>query len=312
MKVVFFGTPKFAADILEYLIDHDVDIVAVVTKPDRPKGRSGQPSSPPVKMVAQKKLSGIPIYQPDKVSIPEYYDLLASYDADLFVVVAYGEILKQPLLDIPKLDCINVHASLLPKFRGAAPIPRCLMAGEKKTGVTIMRMVKKMDAGNILATTEVPITEMMTAGELESLLCQVGAECLLQVIKDFEGGPLEGVPQDEVLATYAPKVEAEEGLLHWNASADSLHHLIRAFTPHPGAWCFVKVRHQKKRMKVQGSVVVSGQGQPGDILSYGDEGFVVACGDEALRLTEVQLEGKRKVSAEEFCRGIPRELFCFF
>src|ERR1700722_12681047 len=167
MKVIFFGTPPFAAHVLEYLLSQCIHVAAVVTKPDRPKGRSRVPLPTPVKLIAQQQIPPIPVYQPELVSDPEFADVLIPYQADLFVVVAYGEIIKQHLLDMPKLGCINLHASLLPKYRGAAPIQRCILEGETETGVTIMHMVKKMDAGDIIKTVKIPIHPDRTYGDLE-------------------------------------------------------------------------------------------------------------------------------------------------
>ena len=188
MKIVFFGTPAIAADILGRLVDNNEQIVAVVTKPDRPRGRSSKLVPTEVKALAQERLPGVPVHQPDKVSTEEYYEILRKYDADLFVVVAYGEIIKQPLLDMPKRACINVHASLLPKYRGAAPIQRCLLDGVKTTGVTIMHMVKKMDAGDVIATREIPVDVNMTGGELFARMQVVGGDLLVDVVDQFKKG----------------------------------------------------------------------------------------------------------------------------
>lgn len=308
MKIVFFGTPEFSASILTYLLEHGVDVVAVITKPDRPKGRSATPVPTPVKQVAQAH--NIPFFQPPLVSAPEFANTLPPFKADLFVVVAYGEIIKQHLLDMPRLGCINVHPSLLPKYRGAAPIQHTIINGETKTGVTIMHLIKKMDAGEIIKTAETPIDPNETFPTLEATLCKMGSELLLEVIHQFEKGITTSTPQDDSKATYAHKIELEDCEIHWDRPAQTIHNLIRAVTPHPGAWCYAQVRGEKKRLKIFASRLVSDHsGQPGQILEYGPEGLIVACGSEALKLLELQLEGKQAHSADDFMHGLPKEKF---
>ncbi len=309
MKIIFFGTPEFSAQVLEFLIRHDVNVVAVITKPDQPKGRSNKPIPTPVKVVAQNQTPPIPLHQPPLVSAPEFADTLKQYDADLFVVVAYGEIIKQHLLDMPHLGCINVHPSLLPKYRGAAPIQRSIINGELVTGVTIMHMARKMDAGDIIEVVEVPIEPNITFPELEQTLCSAGCQSLLHVLQQFEENKnnVKQIPQDHEKATYAPKIELEDCELNWSLPALQLHNLIRGVTPDPGAWCYVTLRGQRKRLRILSSDVVSDeQGSPGKILVYGKEGFVVACGDQALRIISLQLEGKKAMSAKEFMHGYPQ------
>lgn len=307
MKVVYFGTPPFAADVLSYLLDHSVNIVAVITKPDKPRGRSGMPLPTPVKQVALFR--NLPLYQPELVSTPEFAPVLASYDADLFVVVAYGEIIKQHLLDMPKMGCINVHPSLLPKYRGAAPIQRSIINGDIETGVTIMHMTKKMDAGDMIRVAKVPISLDTTYGELERILCVVGSEALLQVIHDFEEGHVQRTPQNHDLSTLAKKIELEDCQLDWRQLAINLHNLVRGVNPEPGAWCCVKVRGKPLRLKVFKTYPEAITGTPGAVLSYGKGGLLIACGEGSLRILEVQLEGKKAMSAEELLRGIPRPQF---
>lgn len=311
MKIIFFGTPQFAANVLTFLMNHGIHVVAVVTKPDRPKGRSAIPLPTPVKLVAQAQ-SSIPVFQPPLVSAPEFADTLAAFQADLFVVVAYGEIIKQHLLDMPKKGCINLHASLLPKYRGAAPIQHSILNGDSKTGVTIIHMAKKMDAGDMIKKVEIPIGPNDAFPKIEQDLCAVGSQALLEVIHDFSKGQVSSIPQDHSQATFAPKIELEDCELHWKESAFKLHNLIRAVSPEPGAWCYVTIRNQKKRLKILSSRVVSElQGSPGQILSYGKNDFIVACGEQALALLEVQLEGKKVMKAGELALGIPQDNFLF-
>ncbi len=312
MRVVYFGTPQFAANVLQYLIDNHVEIVAVITKPDRPKGRSGEAVPTPVKQIALAQNPPIPVHQPELVSAPEFAETLRAYQGDLFVVVAYGEIIKQHILDMPPRGCINVHASLLPKYRGAAPIQRSIINGETETGVTIMYMVKKMDAGDIIKTVKVPIGPNMTYGELEKSLCEVGSKALLDVIQQFEQGTVQRIEQDHSQATLAPKIELEDCEIHWTLPAKAIHNFVRGVNPHPGAWCFVKIREQQKRLKIISTRVVEGlSGLPGTILSSDKEGLVVACGEDALRILELQLEGKKAMPAEELMRGYPKGSFSF-
>jgi len=312
MKVIFFGTPQFAANVLENLLKHKIQVVAIITKPDRPQGRSKQLVPTAVKKMALTQMPHIPLFQPELVSAETFTETIASFEADLFVVVAYGEIIKQHLLDMPKIACINLHASLLPKYRGAAPIQRAIIAGESATGVTIMHMVKKMDAGDIISTVSIPIGQDQTFPEIEASLCQIGSVALLKVIRDLEKGSSQRYPQAHEEATHAPKIELENCFLNWNQPALALHNLIRGVTPEPGAWCYVLVKNQKKRLRILKSKIVEHSSSlAGQILSYGNKGVVVACGQAALQIITVQLEGKNMMSAEELTRGIPEASFTF-
>lgn len=312
MKVVFFGTPGFSAEVLSYLLDNDVNIVAVITKPDRPKGRSGTPVATPVKCIAEEQNPPIPYFQPPLVSSPEFADVLIPFQADLFVVVAYGEIIKQHLLDMPLLGCINLHTSLLPKYRGAAPIQRSIIEGEVQTGVTVMHMAKKMDAGDVIKQVVIDIEPNAAFPEIEQELCRVGSKVLLEVIREFDGGTPLRIPQQHEFATLAPKIELEDCQLNWQYPAMTLHNLVRGVTPEPGAWCLVAIRGQKRRLKVNVTRVIPDlSGTPGDILSYGKAGLVVACGKEALQILELQLEGKKAMTADELMRGLSRDQISF-
>jgi methionyl-tRNA formyltransferase len=309
MRVVFFGTPLIAAHVLEYLLQQGVNVVAVISKPDRPKGRSGTPVSTPVKEITQLLRPDLPVHQPELVSAPEFADVLKVYEADLFVVVAYGEIIKKHLLEMPRRGCINLHVSLLPKYRGAAPIQRCLLAGERETGVTIMHMVRQMDAGDIIQQVVVPIGPETTFGELEQTLCEVGKQALLDVICAFETGEPPRTPQDHAQATLAPKLELEDCEIQWTKPAQELHNLVRGVNPYPGAWCYVMVRGEKKRLKISRTrVVQSGEAEPGTVLNLDQMkgNLIIATGKGALELLEVQLEGKKSMTSEELTRGVPR------
>jgi methionyl-tRNA formyltransferase len=307
MRVVFFGTPQFAAEVLQYLIENHINIVSVITKPDRPKGRSSEPVPTPVKQIAQSQNPAIPVHQPELVSAPDFADTLRAYNADLFVVVAYGEILKQHILDMPPRGCINVHASLLPKYRGAAPIQRSIIEGEAETGITIMHMVKKMDAGDVIKMVKVSIGPNMTYGELEKELCRIGSKALLEVIQQFGQGSVSAAAQDHSQATLAPKIELEDCEIHWTSSAKVIHNLIRGVNPHPGAWCCIKVGNQQKRLKINKTILIDDlKGIPGTLLPSRKEELIVACGEGAIQILELQLEGKKAMTAEELMRGLPK------
>ncbi|WP_420421921.1 methionyl-tRNA formyltransferase [Simkania sp.] len=306
MKIVFFGTPPFAANVLTYLIDHNVEVVAIVTKPDKPQGRSGKPAFSAVKKVALEKYPSISLHQPEEASDAAFAEKLNSYGADLFIVVAYGEIMKENLLHMPRLSCINVHSSLLPKYRGAAPMQFALLNGDPESGVTIMEMALKMDAGDIIAQKTVPIPDDMNLEQLESALCQAGCEALLEVIQAFEKGPVAKTPQDHSQATYVKKIDPSMAQITWSEPANILHNRIRAFSPKPGAWCAVEINGQSKRLKILRSRVSKNyQGSAGETVQYDKKNWILACGSDALELLEVQLEGKKRMAIEDFLRGHP-------
>jgi len=283
--IVYFGTSLFSARILEFLLEQKIEVAAVVTQPARPKGRSKRPVSTPVAELAAKK--GLDCHPFPKASASEALEILSKYQADLFVVAAYGQILKQVLLDLPSKGCINVHPSLLPKYRGAAPIQRCMMAGESETGVTIMEVVQKLDAGDIILQEKVSIGPDTLFPELEEELCELSCKLLLQAIQNID--TLSHTPQDEELVTYADKIEPEDGRLNWHHLADELHNLVRALTPKPGAWCLIEINGQEKRLKILHSKI----------------------SNDSFQLLEVQLAGKRAMSYEEFLRGLQGKTFLF-
>lgn len=304
MRIVFFGTSAFAARIFTYLIQQDIQIVAVVTKPDKPKGRSLQLTPPPLKETVLKLKPDLPLYQPARASTPEFAETLKGYKPDLFVVVAYGEIVKMILLQIPRLGSVNVHASLLPKYRGASPIVRCLMNGEKETGITIMEMSLEMDAGDVLEMVKITIPHSMTFGELEQKLSETACPALVKVIHDFETGSVKKTPQDPSQVTFAPKLLPGEDEIKWNKSAEELHNLIRALSPFPGAWSWLQIGVEKKRLKIKRAEVAPGiQGIPGQNYNLNKQEWVVACGKDGLRLVEIQLEGKKSMPIVDFLRG---------
>lgn len=303
MKIVFFGTPAFAGEILEYLIDNKVNIVAVVTQSDKSRGNTSQ-----VKEISERKLPEIRVFQPEKATDPSFIEALRKYEPDLFVVVAYGKILRQNLLDIPLKGAINVHASLLPKYRGAAPIQRALWAGEPNTGISIMMMTAGLDSGDVIATEEVEIDEAMNFEQLEKKLCSVAKPLLLEVLKNFEKGKVTLNPQKEYLASYAAKISAPDLNINFNQAAYAVHNQIRALSPVPGARCSMKINGLIKSVKILESAVVFKKGKAKEVLAFTKEDFIVACEKNAIAIKRLQIEGKKIVSTAEFIRGIKSQI----
>ena len=311
MKVVFFGTPQFAADILQDLIDHHIDIVAVVSKPDRPKGRSLKLQPTPVKLVADN-YPQIPLFQPEKASSHDFADKLAQLQPDLFVVVAYGEIIKEYILQIPKYGAINLHASLLPKYRGAAPIQRAIMAGDIETGVTVMYMVKKMDAGDMILQEKVAIAIDDTFETVSQKLCEVGKKALIDVILNLSAGKFLPQSQNHDEATFAPKIELEDCLIDWNNEAESIHNLVRGVNPFPGAWCYISLRGLSKRLKIICTKLSTGEEftlrlAPGEVKIVENRPaapkLFVGTATFPLEICQVQLEGKKATDSANFIKG---------
>ncbi len=306
MKIVFFGTDEFAKVILSFLLQQKLDIVAIVTRADKPKGRSLKMEAPPVKELCLEVGFGGPIYQPLKASDEEFVSHLKSHDPDLFVVVSYGQILRQNVLDIPKIGTINVHPSLLPKYRGPSPIQSVVLAGERKTGVTIMEMVLAMDAGGIIKVAPVDVSEEVTFGELEILLADLAKNSLYSVIQEIsKNQKIYSVPQDENLATYTKKIHAEDSFIDWNRSAKEICNFVRGMNPRPGARMVVQMDGKNLLMKVFSVLMVKHcGGKSGEPLFFNkEEGLVIACSDGAVSLQEVQLEGKKRMNIKDFING---------
>ncbi|CCE25091.1 methionyl-tRNA formyltransferase [Methylotuvimicrobium alcaliphilum] len=295
MKIVFAGTPEFAVPTLRMLIDSNHQICAVYTQPDRPAGRGRQLKPSPVKELAMQ--SGIPILQPESFKPDHHFQQLAAFEPDLLVVVAYGMLLPQQVLDLPTFGCINVHASLLPRWRGAAPIQRALIAGDEKTGVTIMRMALKLDAGDMLHKEEYRITPKDTAGDLHDNLAKLGALGMSKVLPNIEDNTLRPEKQDESQVTYAAKLEKSEANLDWNESAEQLDLKIRGFNP----WPVAQTRYKDQVLRIWLAEPLSGltDAEPGTLLKNGKH-LDVATGDGLLRLLEVQLPGGKRISASAF------------
>ncbi|WP_409278947.1 methionyl-tRNA formyltransferase [Pseudomonas defluvii] len=290
MRIVFAGTPEFAAEHLKALLDSPYDIVAVYTQPDRPAGRGQKLMPSPVKQLAAQH--GIPVLQPPTLRDADAQAELAALQPDLMVVVAYGLILPQVVLDIPRLGCINSHASLLPRWRGAAPIQRAVEAGDSESGVTVMRMEAGLDTGPMLLKVSTPISATDTGGSLHDRLAEMGPPAVLQAIAGLADGTLQGEVQDDALATYAHKLNKDEARLDWNRPAVELERLIRAFNP----WPVCHSTLSGEAVKVLAATLAEGRGQPGEIISASKDGLVVACADQALCLTRLQLPGGKALN----------------
>ncbi|AEV69141.1 methionyl-tRNA formyltransferase [Acetivibrio clariflavus DSM 19732] len=294
------GTPEFAIPSLDMLLKEGYDVVAVVTQPDKPKGRGNKMSPPPVKEYAIEH--GIEVLQPEKVKTEEFVEKIKEINPDLLVTAAYGKILPKSVLDIPKYGCINVHGSLLPRYRGAAPIQWSIINGEKVTGITTMYTDVGMDTGDMLVKAEIQITEDMTAGELHDKLAVLGAEVLKETLLRLKNGTLERIPQNDEEATYAPMMTKEIGCIDWSKSSREIHNLVRGTNPWPGAYTFLS----GKKMKIWMTSVVSDDkhdSKAGTILKVSKDGIVVACGSGKLNIKEIQFENARKMSVEEYICG---------
>jgi len=298
VRVVFWGTPEFATPALRALVGEGFEVVGVVTRPDKPQGRSREITPPPVKRIAIEE--EIPIFQPKNARDPELYQSLEALKPDISVVVAYGHLLPQKIIDLPRLGTLNIHASLLPALRGAAPIQAAIRQGFTETGVTVMRVVPALDAGPILLQADTPIFEDETYGELQVRLAELGALTLVEALSLISlGKKVKETPQDDSRATYVPKVTRESSRIDWKDSAIEISRLIRASDPKPGAF----TRTPKGDVKMFGPKVMDGiKGKPGEVLKVTGE-LVVACGQDALRISEVQPAGKSRMLAHAWARG---------
>mgnify|MGYP003219227497 FL=1 len=301
MRIVFMGTPDFAVGSLQALCESGKhEILAVVTQPDRPKGRGNKLLQTPVKEYALAQ--GLTVYQPQKVKTPEFVELLHELQPELIVVAAFGQFLSKEILELPKYGCINVHASLLPKYRGAAPIQYAIIKGEKESGVTIMQMDIGMDTGAMLDKVVVPIEENTTMGELHYALREQGAALLLQVIDKIAAGTAVAEPQDNEQATYATLLDRSMEHIDWSKTAQEVHNLIRGFNPAPST--FTKLPNGKS-LKIWGSKMTdkSSAAAAGTVIETGKHSFFVACGEGVLEITEVQPESKKRMPAQVFLNG---------
>jgi methionyl-tRNA formyltransferase len=300
LRVVFFGTPQFAVPTLAQIFASRHQVVAVVTQPDRPRGRGQQVSDAPVKAAAVA--AGVPVLQPTTLKDPAIVDQLTGLGADIGVVAAYGKILTEAVLATPRLGMINVHASLLPRHRGAAPIHRAVMAGDAVTGVTIMRVVKALDAGAMLATVERPIGPDDTSDDVETDLARLGAALLVDTLDRLALGPVVETPQDDAASTYAARLTKDDGIIRWERSAIDIHNQIRGLYPWPHAFSHIDGKRVIIWRSAVGAAAPSSE-LPGTIVHVGTEGIDVATGAGTLRLTELQAEGKRVMKARDYLAG---------
>lgn len=302
MKIIYMGTPDFAVAPLEAILKAGHEVTAVVTQPDRQKGRGREVQYSPVKECALSY--GIPVLQPLKIKEKDAVEELRKYPADIFVVAAFGQLLSEEILNMPRLGCINIHASLLPAYRGAAPIQWCVINGEEKTGVTIMQMAKGMDTGDILLQKEVVLDEKETGGSLFDRLMETGAELIVEVLPKIEAGELTPVVQKEELATYAGKITKDMGNIDFAKSAVTIERLIRGLNPWPSAF----THYKGKILKIWEADVVSECANaenlvPGTVIAMDKESFTLATGEGTLRIRSLQPEGKKRMSCAEFMRG---------
>jgi methionyl-tRNA formyltransferase len=295
LRIIFAGTPAFAATALSALLTTQHEVVAVYTQPDRPAGRGRKLQPSPVKQLALEK--GIEVRQPARLKSADDQADLAALQADLMVVVAYGLLLPQAVLDAPRLGCINIHASLLPRWRGAAPIQRAILAGDSESGVTIMQMEAGLDTGPMLLTLKTPIGPEDTGGSLHDRLAELGAAALLQALPGIADESLQPVQQDDRLANYASKLDKQESRIDWSQPAAAIARQVRAFNPWPVAQC----EFDGKVMRIwQATPLSEQQGAPGQVVATGKSGIDVGTGEGVLRITELQMPGKRAMSAADF------------
>lgn len=298
MRVVFMGTPDFAVPSLQKLLDAGFEVCAVYTQPDKPKGRGHKLQAPPVKELALRH--EIPVFQPASLRKEEVQQELKSFQPDVIVVVAYGKILPTAVLDLPRLGCINVHGSLLPKYRGAAPIQWTVINGDGTGGVTTMFMGEGLDTGDMLLKAETPVGAEETAGQLFDRLKDLGADLLLETLEKLERGKLTPVPQNEEDATHAPMLSKELSVIDWSKPARELHDLIRGLNPWPSAYSYL----DGKKLKIHASRVAEGSGEAGKAFSK-DGNLLVYCGKDALELTEIQTENGKRMDGKSYLLGHP-------
>jgi methionyl-tRNA formyltransferase len=313
VRIVFFGTPAFAAHILNHILRNSSHkVVAVVSRPDAPSGRGRHLQPTPVKKAVQEYNEEIPILQPLKASSPEVAAQLQTLSPDIFLVVAYGEILRKNILEIPSKGCFNIHASLLPEYRGAAPIQRALMNGCSKTGVTFMRMGEGMDSGDIVVQRSCAVSEKENAGELTEKLLKLSLELIDDALARIKNGTAPFTPQQHALATYAPKIQPEDLVLNDVDDIWQIHNRVRSLSPAPGAYFWIQLRGEKKRLKILRTHLDQTLCDAEHRWKCSSEGYLALCTAEgALVFDEVQLEGKAAISSKEFLRGTPLEEVLF-
>lgn len=298
LRIVFMGTPDFAVPTLNQLVDAGHTIVAVYTQPPRPAGRGQDVRKSPVHQAADG--FGIPVFTPMNFKDAADLKAFADHNADVGIIVAYGLLLPELVLEAPRYGCLNLHGSMLPRWRGAAPIQRAIMAGDTKTGVMVMQMEKGLDTGPVAMTAEIAIGPDMTAGELHDQMMVRGAQLMAEALTELEQGNLKFVPQAEEGATYAKKIDKAEARIDWNQNAQEVHNLVRGLSPFPGAWLEIELSGKPVRIKVLRAHLGVGKGSAGTIL---DDALTVACATGAVQLTSVQRQGKGVMDANSFVRG---------
>jgi methionyl-tRNA formyltransferase len=301
LRLIFMGTPDFSVPTLLELVAHGHEVVAVYTRAPKPGGRRGLQMQPtPVEQEARRL--GIPVLTPTTLKTPEALAEFQAHDADAAVVVAYGMILPQAILDAPRYGCFNLHASLLPRWRGAAPINRAIMAGDAESGVMVMKMDVGLDTGDVAMAERLPITDAMTAADLHDALAPLGADLMVRAMGALERGGLQLTKQSEDGVTYAAKIEKAEARIDWKRPAREVLRHIHGLSPFPGAWCEIETGAEPARIKILRCELANGSGAAGEVL---DDHLTVACGDGAVRLMELQREGKAWMKAADFLRGTP-------
>ncbi|MDG5788246.1 methionyl-tRNA formyltransferase [Evansella sp. AB-P1] len=306
MKVVFMGTPDFAVPVLDRLVENNYNVELVVTQPDRPKGRKQQLTPPPVKIAAEKH--GIPVFQPEKIKEEKEWKRVEEVNPDIIITAAFGQILPKEILDIPPLGCINVHASLLPKYRGGAPIHQAIIDGEEETGITIMYMVEKLDAGDIISQHSIPIEETDNTGTMHEKLSQLGAELLLETLPQIEEGSIVAIAQDEDEVTFAPNITKDKEIIHWDQPARSIFNQVRGLRPWPVAYTTFNGTRIKIWDSEEATEYKKHSEAPGTVLSITEDGIYVACSDQTiLKLKEIQPSGKTRMNIKTFLQGAARE-----
>ena len=297
MRITFIGTGEIGLPTLQSLLSSsEQELIGVVTQPDKPTGRSQKITAPPIKVALSH--TNVPILQPARIKSPEAVEQIRAWNPDVIVVMAYGQILPRTVLELPRIACLNLHASLLPRHRGAAPIQAAILAGDRETGITVMYMDEGLDTGDILLQTRLEISPNETGGSLHDRLAELAPGSLSEALRQLRSGTAPRDPQNSSLATYSPKLTRDDGKIDWTESAESIERKIRAFNPWPGTFMELAGRN----LKIFSASIVERQGKAGQILRS-DRELVVAAGKESLSLGEVQLEGKKRMSASEFLRG---------
>ncbi|MFC5712200.1 methionyl-tRNA formyltransferase [Thalassorhabdus alkalitolerans] len=300
MKILFMGTPDFSVPVLQRILKEGHEVVGVVTQPDRPKGRKKTLTPPPVKVEAEKH--DLPVFQPEKIREKDQLSPILETNPEIVVTAAYGQLLPNELLDAPLYGCINVHASLLPKYRGGAPIHQAIIDGEKESGISIMYMVEKLDAGDVLSQVRVPIDEKDTVGTLHDKLSEAGADLLSDTLIKIKEGTIQAEPQNENKVTFASNIQRGQELLDWNKTGEELYNQIRGMNPWPVAYTV----YNEKPVKIWWAEKTASpkKGKPGEVLSIEENGIIVGTGDDtAIKIKELQPSGKKRLKASDYLRG---------